>query len=109
MSQTNLAFQWTTFTIVISIVTLIVACLLGWFAWRRSGYRKAILWLELVRIAIVACCVMLLNQPETEESFKPTDKPTVVILADQSISMETQDAGFEGAGFEGAGSAPVDA
>jgi len=102
MSQTNLAFQWTTLTIVISIVTLIVACVLGWFAWRRSGYRKSILWLELIRIAIVACCVMLLNQPETEESFKPTDKPTVVILADQSISMETQDVGFDDSG-----SAPV--
>ncbi len=95
MSQTSFGFQWTTFTLAISIVTLLSVCALSWLAWRRSGFRGSVGLLELLRIAIVSACVFLLNQPETVEQFKPTDKPTVVVLGDQSLSMDTQDVGLE--------------
>ncbi len=95
MSETSFAFQWTAFTILISIVTVLAAGVLGWLAWQRSGYRPAVAWLEIIRLAIVGCCVLLLNQPETKEAFKPTEQPTIVILGDQSISMETQDVGLD--------------
>ncbi len=94
MSQTNFAFQWTTLTLAISIATLLIVCALSWFAWRRSGFRGTVGLLELLRIAIVGFCVFLLNQPESVEEFKPSDKPTVVILGDQSLSMDTQDVGL---------------
>ncbi len=94
MSQTSFGFQWTTLTLAISIATMLIVLVLSWFAWRRSGYRGAVGLLELLRIAIVGFCVFLLNQPETVEEFKPTEKPTVVVLVDQSLSMNTQDVGI---------------
>ncbi len=98
MSQTTFGFQWTTLTLAISIATLAIVCGLSWFAWRRSGFRSSVGLLELLRIAIVGACVFLLNQPETVQEFKPTDKPTVVVLGDHSLSMETQDVGLSEAG-----------
>lgn len=94
MLQTTFGFQWTTLTLAISVAAMLVVCALSWFAWRRSGFRAAVGLLELLRISIVGFCVFLLNQPETVQQYKPSDKPTVVILADQSHSMDTQDVGL---------------
>ncbi len=98
MSQTSFVFQWTLLTLAISIATLVATCALGWVAWRRSGYRPSVGMLELLRLAIVGLCVFLLNQPETIEEFEPTDQPTVVVLGDRSLSMDTQDVGMSDAG-----------
>lgn len=98
MTQTSFGFQWTGLSVAISIVALVAVCALSWFAWRRSGYRPQVLWLELLRIGIVGFAVFLLNQPETVEEFRPSEKPTVVVLGDQSLSMSTQDVGFGDSG-----------
>ncbi len=98
MSETSFGFQWTTLTLAISIATIVVVCTLSWYAWRRSGFRGSVGLLELLRIAIVGTCVFLLNQPETVQEFKPTEKPTIVVLGDQSLSMDTQDVGLSDAG-----------
>lgn len=97
MLQTTFSFQWTALTLAISIATLLIVCALSSLAWRRSGFRASVGLLELLRIAIVTVCVLLLNQPETIESFRPSEKPTVVVLGDQSLSMDTQDVGLEDA------------
>ncbi len=98
MTDTSFAFQWTLSSVFISAAVMLVVCVLGWVAWRRSGYRSSVLMLELARIALVGLAVFLLNQPESVSSFRPTEKPTVVILGDQSVSMDTQDVGLENAG-----------
>lgn len=98
MTQTSFGFQWTGLSLVISIAALVAVCALSWFAWRRSGYRAQVLWLELLRIAIVGFAVFLLNQPETVEEFRPSEKPAVVVLGDQSLSMSTQDVGLGDSG-----------
>ncbi len=95
MSETTFAFQWTTLTLAISVAALLLVCALSGLAWRRSGFRTPVGLLELLRIAIVIICVLLLNQPESIQAFKPSDKPTVVVLGDQSLSMDTQDMGLE--------------
>ncbi len=95
MTQTSLNFQWTALTIALSILTLAIACAMAWVAWKRSGYRRSVGWLELIRIGIVGFCVVLLNQPEAEQLVEPNEKPTIVILADQSTSMDTQDFGLD--------------
>jgi hypothetical protein len=94
MTETSFGFQATAFTIAISVLAMVGVCLLSYTTWRRSGYRTPVLGLELLRIAIVAFALFLLNQPESVEEFKPQDKPTVVILGDQSLSMDTQDVGL---------------
>lgn len=96
MSETSFVFQWTGLSVAISIVALVAVCVLSWFAWRRSGFRSWVGLLELLRIAIVAFAVFLLNQPETVEEFKPRERPVVAVLGDQSLSMTTQDVGLGG-------------
>jgi hypothetical protein len=91
MTETSFGLQWTLVTLAISVATMVGACALGWLAWHRSGYRRSVGLLEGLRLAIVTACVVLLNQPETVQEFKPTDKPSLVVLGDQSLSMDTQD------------------
>lgn len=91
MSETSFDFQWTGLTLLISLFAVAATLGLSWYAVRRHGFRTSVIVLELLRVAIVLLCVFLLNQPETVKQFKPTTKPTVVILGDHSRSMDTQD------------------
>ncbi len=81
-------------TLAISIAAVGLVCALSWLAWQRSGFRRAILGLELLRIAIVSFVVLLLNQPEAVEQFLPDEQPTVAVLGDASLSMTTRDVGL---------------
>ena len=47
---------------------------------------------ELIRFACVAAAAVLLNQPEWVEEFRPDEKAAVVVLYDDSPSMDTRDA-----------------
>ncbi len=90
----SLTFQWTAATLSLSLLCVAVVCGISWLAWQRSGFRRSILGLELLRIAIVLFAVVLLNQPESVERFLPTQQPAVVILGDRSKSMTTRDVGL---------------
>jgi hypothetical protein len=68
-----------------------VAAGLCWTAWQRSGYARGQGLLELLRLAIVAFMALILNQPEWVEEFRPVEKPTILVLWDNSASMETRD------------------
>lgn len=65
--------------------------MLSWIAIRRHHYRSSAWVLEAIRVGLVLAAVILLNQPEWTEEFLPTEKPTVVVLADRSYSMRTRD------------------
>ncbi len=95
MTETSFGFQWTSLSVAISAMAMVLVCALSLLAWRRSGFRKSVFMLELIRCLIVAFAIFLLNQPESIEQFTPSESPTVVILADQSLSMDTQDVGLE--------------
>ncbi|MFK7736068.1 MAG: hypothetical protein AB8B50_08580 [Pirellulaceae bacterium] len=96
--ETSFGFQWTATSLAVSLVAIVLACAFAFLAWRRSGYRAAVGLLELVRVLIVGLAVLILNQPETVQEFKPSERPAVVVLADQSRSMETQDVGLGNSG-----------
>jgi hypothetical protein len=98
MSESSFSLQSSPWTVFISLAVIVATCVLAWFAWKRSGFRRSILMLELLRIALVCLAVFLLNQPETVQEFVPDQKPTVVILGDQSISMSTKDVGLNEGG-----------
>lgn len=95
MTQSDFVFQATAASIVISIVALLAACGFAYVAWHRSGFRTSTGLLELLRLTIIAFAVFLLNQPETVQRFRPNERPSVVVLADSSRSMQTQDVGLE--------------
>lgn len=87
----HLTFTTTPFSIVLTVVVLIVTALLGYHAWRRSRYARSQGMLELLRWLIVAFVALLLNQPEWIEEHRPETKPAIAVLWDNSQSMETID------------------
>jgi hypothetical protein len=90
-SVKSLTFLWTPWTLGVSIVVVAIAATLSFLAWRRAGGRRSFGMLELLRMTIVVLVVVLLNQPEWIEEYKPVERPTVAVLWDDSASMETRD------------------
>ncbi len=74
-----------------AVVAFVATAVLSVIAWRRSGYRKSILALESLRLALVAIAGLLINQPEWVEEYRPTEKPAIAVLWDDSASMGTRD------------------
>ncbi|MCC9608064.1 hypothetical protein LOC68_01870 [Blastopirellula sp. JC732] len=87
----QLTFLWTPWTLALAIAAFLVMAGCSYFAWRRSGYRWSIATLEFFRLALFAMAGVLLNQPEYVEEFRPKERPTVVVLWDDSRSMQTAD------------------
>lgn len=87
----TLSFFSSPVTAAVSIVFVIAAALLGFWAWKRSGYRRDYALLESIRFLIIAIGCLLFNQPEWIETFRPNEKPTIAVLWDDSVSMETRD------------------
>ncbi len=92
----HLTFSATPLSIGLSAVVILATALIGYYAWRRSGYARAIGWLELMRLAIVSLVTLLLNQPEWTEEYRRDVRPTIAVLFDDSQSMETVDVLPEG-------------
>ncbi|MDB5339201.1 MAG: hypothetical protein JWN70_4820 [Planctomycetaceae bacterium] len=92
----SLTFLFTSWSLAASVVIVLLTTLLSFFAWRRTGYRRDYGCLELLRLSIVVLTVLLFNQPEWVEEFRPKEKPSVVVLTDASRSMDTQDVSENG-------------
>ncbi len=90
-STARLVFLWTPWTLLIAVVAFVATAVCSYIAWRRSGYRRSIALLELLRLGIVALAGVLLNQPEWVEEYLPEQKPLVAVLWDDSGSMRTRD------------------
>ncbi len=87
----TLTFLWTPWTLIVSVLVVLVTAGLCFAAWRRSGYRKSFGLLELLRLVLVIFAALMFNQPEYIEEYRPEDKPTVAVLWDASPSMNTRD------------------
>lgn len=91
MTARALTFVWTPWSVGLSLLVFSVAAGLCFAAWRRSGYRRDYGLLEALRLMLVSVVVVLLNQPEWVEEFRPEEKPTIAVLWDNSRSMDTRD------------------
>jgi hypothetical protein len=87
----SLTFLWTPVSVVASVLVVLVTAGFCWVAWRRSGYRRAIGVLELLRLVLVSLTALLLNQPEWIEETRPEERPSITVLWDASTSMDTRD------------------
>jgi hypothetical protein len=96
MLAAQFIFQTTPLTVAISGVAVAIVCVLSSLAWIRSGFRRSILITELIRVFVVSVVAVLVNQPESIQYFRAGEKPSLVILVDQSPSMDTQDVAEEG-------------
>lgn len=77
--------------IITGIIIVLVTAVLCGLAWYRSGFRKKIGLLELLRLVLVILVVLTLNQPEWLESQPPEQRSTLAVLWDKSNSMQTRD------------------
>lgn len=82
-------------SILASLLMVLMTAAIGVYAWRQSGYAKSRGMQEAFRLLIVMLVALLLNQPEWIQQYQPESKPTVVVLWDDSNSMQTQDASLE--------------
>lgn len=87
----SIEIQWTAWSVTASLLVILITVVLALVAWRRSGYRRSLGMLELLRVAIVATVAILLNRPEWVEEYRPDESPAVAVLWDASGSMETRD------------------
>ena len=74
-----LTFYWTSWSAIFSLAVVALSACLSYAAWRRSGYRRSIGFLELCGWRIVFVAV-LFNQPEWVEEYRPEEKPSVAVL-----------------------------
>jgi hypothetical protein len=84
-------FDISVINIFVATATAIGTVWLCWNSWNRSGRRKRTLWLEALRIALIAMAVFTLFQPEFVRQEAPAQANLVRVLCDQSGSMETED------------------
>ncbi|MCP5524860.1 MAG: hypothetical protein H7A46_25320 [Verrucomicrobiales bacterium] len=77
--------------VILGVVLLLTTGVLCWLAWRRSGYRRVVGWLELLRLGLVGLILVTLCQPEWLETRRPDQQPTLAVLWDRSNSMKTRD------------------
>ena len=88
--------QWfslspTPFVIVFGIVIVAACAVLGWMAIKRSEFKRSIMWLEGLRLLMVALVALAILQPEWLQKFLPEEDPVIAVLWDQSHSMDTED------------------
>ncbi|HEX4148468.1 MAG TPA: hypothetical protein VHY20_05750, partial [Pirellulales bacterium] len=91
-SSDSLSLVASPWSIAGGLCMLLATAALCFAAWRRSGYRRDLGLLELLRLAIVGCGALLLNQPEWVEEYRPEEKPSIAVLCDASASMDLRDA-----------------
>ena len=89
--QGNLEFFSSGTFLGLSLVVIIVAGILCWLAWHRSGYSKKTGALELLRFVLICLVVVTLNQPEWLQTQLPDRHSTLAVLWDKSNSMKTRD------------------
>lgn len=90
-TTSQLVFNPTPAAFAVGVAFVVAIAGLAFMAWRRSGYRPLMGWLELLRVIIAIAIALTLLQPEWLETFKPETKPTLVVLHDVSGSMSTKD------------------
>ena len=91
MENQSIDFSASIGSLALSFVAMVAATILGVMSWRRSGLSKAVARLELLRLLIIGLVVLLLNQPEWTAEYDPEVKPSVVVIYDDSPSMQTVD------------------
>ena len=94
-SVSQITFHPTALSIILSCIAIIAVVCLAIRACQQTKVRHqskvSFRTLEALRVLVVVFAVVLLNQPEWIEKFQPNQKPTVLMLSDNSRSMSTKD------------------
>ena len=82
---------YTPFTLVFGILLIIATGIFSWIAVKRSGFTRGMIVLESLRMLLVTLVAFTINQPELTKEYQPDQSPTLLVLYDESISMDTMD------------------
>ena len=82
---------YTPFTLVFGILLVLGTAVFSWLAVKRSGFTRGMILLETLRMLLVSMVAFTLNQPELTKEFQPEQNPVLLVLWDESGSMQTQD------------------
>lgn len=82
---------YTPFTLVFGILLVLGTAVFSWLAVKRSGFTRGMILLETLRMLLVSMVAVTLNQPELTKEFQPEQNPVLLVLWDESGSMQTQD------------------
>ncbi|MCB9954076.1 MAG: hypothetical protein H6824_24125 [Planctomycetaceae bacterium] len=85
-------FMGGTGALVVSTLVVLATMVICYWSWQRSGFSRTHGFQELLRVLIVILVAVLFNQPEYVEEFRPKEKPSIAIIYDDTVSMNTQDA-----------------
>lgn len=89
MSHWSFAASWPTV-----LGAFVLWAFSGWICfanWKRSGKRRAVARLEVLRFVLISLLGFTLLQPEFVQVSRKSSQPEVAILIDASRSMETKD------------------
>ncbi|MEL6107590.1 MAG: hypothetical protein AAFU85_16240 [Planctomycetota bacterium] len=75
----------------LSVIAVLLAASLSLTTWFRRERRFRIALVESLRVGVVVSAVWLLNQPETVYTASQQTKRTVLLIRDDSLSMQTTD------------------
>ena len=87
----QITFDASASVIALGILSLLIVLAVSLWAWRKSGYNRAVGGLELLRLLIATMAVITLFQPEWTETYEPSEPPVLAVLTDESLSMDTRD------------------
>ena len=91
MTQEWFALLYTPFTVTFGILLVLVTAVFSWLALKRTGFSRGMIFLESIRMLLVTLVAVTINQPEWLQEFLPEQDPVLVVMWDQSGSMDTQD------------------
>ncbi len=91
LATTDFTLLGTPLTWAFSIVLVTVTAVLSFIIWKRSEKQRGVGAVELLRLLFVSLVALMFNQPECRTTIAPDARPTVAILLDGSLSMDTKD------------------
>lgn len=78
--------------VVFLAVLVLAACgYISYLNWSRSGRRRAVARLEILRFVLIALLGFTLLRPEVVQTVRSKNQPELAVLVDRSGSMETRD------------------
>lgn len=86
-----MTIEYSLTNLILAVVALIATSYVCWQSSRRSGFKRAIVVMEMLRFALVGLAALTLFQPTFVLQTEPTGESTVKVLIDDSGSMVTED------------------
>ncbi|MCI0536899.1 MAG: VWA domain-containing protein, partial [Verrucomicrobiales bacterium] len=85
------SFAASSSVLLLGFAVWIAAGCICWTIWQRSGRRKAVGWLEALRLVLITLLGFTLLRPEFVRQLERSARPEVLVLLDGSSSMKTRD------------------